>query len=245
MAKPTFSIIIPTLNEEHFIGLILKALTQQTYKNFEVIIVDNGSTDKTIAVVKTLSNKLSFPLKIVHCKKRGISYARNYGYDHASGKYLVFFDADGIPDNKWLESASDCLKSKPHIKALSGLYYYKHPTRWYKTLYYSIDIAIVYFSIFFSKIFLKTKVLPGNNLVTDKTFFKDIGMFRHVVCEDVELFTEICKQKKYRDQLDYCWKLKIAYSPRRFEKKGFWRTIIAWVFDFKKKKSPSEYDIYR
>jgi len=145
MNKPIFSVIIPTLNEKQFIAQILHSLELQTYKDFEVLVVDNGSTDNTVTLTKSLAENLPYSLKVVHCKQRGISYARNFGYKYANGKYLVFFDADGIPCTTWLESALHCFKSRPGINALSGLYYYKHRTKWYKTFYYSIDIVIVYF----------------------------------------------------------------------------------------------------
>lgn len=245
MPNPTFTVIIPVLNEEQYIGKILKSLDEQTEKDFEVVIVENGSSDSTEDVIRNTETEVSYPIRLVRCPQRGISYARNFGAKYAEGTYLVFFDADGIPVKIWLKTAQNEFKNRPGVNALSGLYYYKHPTKWYKTAYYNLDTLIVYFSIVISQIIYGTKVLPGNNLVIEKTFFKEIGMFPHVVCEDVELFHRVCKDKSIRKQLGYCMKLKIAYSPRRFEKNGFWTTIVKWAWDYLKKKDSKEYEIYR
>lgn len=245
MIKPTFSVIIPVLNEEQFIGKILTTLDKQTFRNFEVIIVENGSKDKTLEVIKKTRNKVKFPINLVKCKQRGISYARNYGEKYARGKYLVFFDADGKPSKHWLEIAKAEFRKRKDKKALSGLYYYKHPTKWYKTWYYNLDILIVYCSIFLSQLLFKTKVLPGNNLVIEKDLFNEIGQFPHVVCEDVDLFNRVCKNKEYRKKLGFNMKLRTVYSPRRFEKNGFWTTIVQWAIDYLKKKDSKKYDIYR
>lgn len=90
---PFFSVIIPSLNEERYINKILKSLENQTFREFEVILVDGKSDDKTVAIFKKYEEK--FPSgKILISDKRNVSYQRNRGAKYANGKYVVFLDAD-------------------------------------------------------------------------------------------------------------------------------------------------------
>lgn len=90
--KPFFSIIIPTLNEEKYLPLLLDDLSKQSYREFEVIHIDAQSEDKTLAVAKKFSQK--FNLKQFTLKERNVSLQRNYGAKKANGQWLIFMDAD-------------------------------------------------------------------------------------------------------------------------------------------------------
>ena len=88
-AKPFFSIIIPCLNEEHFVPFLLEDLQQQSYQDFEVIVVDGQSDDKTQQKVK------EFPgVKLIVAHKRNAAFQRNLGATQAKGEFLLFLDAD-------------------------------------------------------------------------------------------------------------------------------------------------------
>jgi glycosyltransferase involved in cell wall biosynthesis len=87
------SVIIPTFNEASVIGECLKSLSEQSYKDFEIIVVDDGSTDSTFEVVSELKIK-NLKLKILSAAHLGAGAARNLGAKHAKGEILVFVDAD-------------------------------------------------------------------------------------------------------------------------------------------------------
>ncbi|MBP6993616.1 glycosyltransferase [Candidatus Woesebacteria bacterium] len=87
-----FSIIIPTLNEEKFVGGILDDLAKQDFRDFEVVHVDGKSEDRTCDVVHSYSTKLH--ITPISCPKRNVSHQKNLGAEKAEGKYLVFVDAD-------------------------------------------------------------------------------------------------------------------------------------------------------
>src|SRR5260221_8684035 len=94
------SVIIPTYNEEKVIGECLSSLQKQTEKNFEVVIVDDGSTDSTISELSNRSKNLR--IKILEQKHQGPAMARNLGVKNAQGEILVFLDADMTFDSNFL-----------------------------------------------------------------------------------------------------------------------------------------------
>lgn len=103
----TFSIVIPAHNEEAFIAKVLHSIKQQTYQNYEIIIVTNGCTDKTEEIVKKRVND-----KILHLNLNtaNVSRARNYGAGKAQGKYLLFLDADTLLEPNTLKVMKESFK---------------------------------------------------------------------------------------------------------------------------------------
>jgi glycosyltransferase involved in cell wall biosynthesis len=93
MTKPFLSIIIPTLNEAKYLPLLLGDLSLQSFRNFEVIVVDGSSTDNTISLAQAAAPKLP-QLTVVNSPKRNVCYQRNLGAQHAQSHWLVFMDAD-------------------------------------------------------------------------------------------------------------------------------------------------------
>ena len=90
--KPTFSIVIPALNEEKYLPSLLKDLSNQSAKDFEVIVVDGSSEDKTVLKAKKFSEKLNLRVKVV--KKRNVAHQRNVGGKMAKADWIIFMDAD-------------------------------------------------------------------------------------------------------------------------------------------------------
>lgn len=97
-----FSLIVPTLNEERYIGALLDSLAAQTRRDFEVIVVDAGSSDRTLDVVASFRDRLE-RLRWVVEPRRGLSLARNVGAGLAMGDPLVFMEADCVVPGDFLE----------------------------------------------------------------------------------------------------------------------------------------------
>lgn len=93
-----FSIIIPTYNRASFIEKTIRSVLGQTYRNFEIIIVDDGSTDNTGEIIKNIGNEKIRYFKIENSER---GFARNFGVKHALGNYVTFLDSDDIllPDH--------------------------------------------------------------------------------------------------------------------------------------------------
>lgn len=100
---PELSIIIPTLNEEKYLPKLLASLVTQTYNNFEVIVVDGDSKDKTAEIAESFKKILD--IRTIIEKKKSIGLARNLGGEAANGAYILFLDADVILDDDFLERA--------------------------------------------------------------------------------------------------------------------------------------------
>ncbi|HKZ34573.1 MAG TPA: glycosyltransferase family 2 protein [Patescibacteria group bacterium] len=99
------SIIIPTRNRAALLTTCLYALFSQTEKPEEIIVVDNGSTDYTAQAVRMLQEISPVPLRYFYEGRRGPSYARNLGIDHARFPILGFLDDDTIPVSTWVHTA--------------------------------------------------------------------------------------------------------------------------------------------
>lgn len=91
--NPLISIIVPTYNVEKYIRTCIESILAQTYRNIEVIIVNDGSTDQSLAVISDLICS-HHNVKVINQKNQGLSVARNTGIDVATGKYITFVDAD-------------------------------------------------------------------------------------------------------------------------------------------------------
>lgn len=91
--KPFFSIIIPTLNEEKYLPLLLEDLSRQSYNNFELFIVDGNSQDDTVKRAQEMSNLFKH-FNMINCPRRHVCTQRNLGAQKAKSDYLIFMDAD-------------------------------------------------------------------------------------------------------------------------------------------------------
>lgn len=91
--KPLISIIVPVYNVEKYIRRCVDSLINQTYKNLEIILIDDGSPDNSGAICDEYA-KLDNRVKVIHKENGGVSSARNAGLDSASGEYIGFMDSD-------------------------------------------------------------------------------------------------------------------------------------------------------
>ena len=94
MKNPTVSVIIPTYNRAHLVGRAIKSVLNQTYRDFEIIVVDDGSTDNTKDIIKEFQKKDKRIKYIPYEKNKGGSAARNTGIKAAKGEYIAFLDSD-------------------------------------------------------------------------------------------------------------------------------------------------------
>ena len=104
------SVIIPAYNVAPLLERCYQSIQTQTYKDFEVILIDDGSTDQTPEICEELA-KNNANTRVVHQKNSGVSAARNKGIEIASGDYLCFIDSDDYVEPEYLQSLYHAIES--------------------------------------------------------------------------------------------------------------------------------------
>ena len=117
--KPFFSIIIPLYNKEKYITSTLDSVFNQTFDNYEIIIVNDGSTDNSIELVEKYKNP---KIKVFHQKNKGVSSARNLAMENANGNFFCFLDADDIWKENHLSIIHETIEKFPEAKMYCSRY---------------------------------------------------------------------------------------------------------------------------
>jgi len=115
--RPKYSVIIPAFNEERALARALEALARSSFQDFEAIVVSDASTDATDDLARRAGVRL-----VRHEYRRGPAAARNTGAAAASAEFLVFLDADVVPELDWLQRLDQQLTLRPDIRCFSGVY---------------------------------------------------------------------------------------------------------------------------
>ena len=174
MVRPTVSIIIPLYNKAGYIAETVCSVIGQSEENWELLVVDNGSTDGSPEIVRQLGEPR---VRLLFCPRRGASAARNDGYAQAAGEWLVFLDADDLLNATYLStqlarSQDTDLVLCPYIEFIDG----KPDERRVKWLWQGepcqraiVDSAVVYapgptHSFLIRRAFLRPEVLWPEHL---------------------------------------------------------------------------------
>ncbi len=112
------SVIIPAYNAASFIGETIRSVVQQTYHSWEIIIINDGSTDNTVEIIETFK---SDRIRFITQKNAGVAVARNKGLFFANGEFVVFFDADDIMTPDFLSERVNLLNDNHNIGYVGGL----------------------------------------------------------------------------------------------------------------------------
>jgi glycosyltransferase involved in cell wall biosynthesis len=113
----TISVIIPAYNQGHYLGEAIQSVIDQTYPDFELVVVDDGSTDKTAQVACSFSDPR---IRYIHQENRGLSAARNTGILRSSGEYLTFLDSDDLFVADKLETLLNAMQRDPELGFVAG-----------------------------------------------------------------------------------------------------------------------------
>ena len=109
--KPLVSIVAPMYNVEKYIGSFIQSILAQTYSNWELLLVDDGSTDETLSQVLQFNDKRIKIKKRGEDRKKGANACRNIGIEAATGEYLIIFDSDDLVDKRCLEQRVDYMEN--------------------------------------------------------------------------------------------------------------------------------------
>ena len=146
------SVIIPVYNVEEYIEKCLRSVLAQTFLEFEIIVVDDGSTDRTPEVCDEIAKQDS-RLTVIHKKNEGVSIARNLGIRRAKGDFFLFFDGDDFVEPECMEELYRIAVEKKADTILYG--YYRYEAEQVK------EVCLPRFSkVFYKNDQIITKVLP-------------------------------------------------------------------------------------
>ena len=119
MNNPLISIIVPVYNVEKHISECIESLLNQTYQNLEIVLVDDGSTDESGKICDKFAQKDN-RIKVYHKPNGGVSSARNYGLEKATGKYISFCDSDDQMTSQMIEKLFNALQEHNVKMAMCG-----------------------------------------------------------------------------------------------------------------------------
>lgn len=203
------SVVIITLNEEKRIGRLLEDLSNQTYRDFEVVVVDSNSEDKTCEVARGFGK--AFQNLIVHrMDGRGTSLGRNTGAELATHERLLFLDADVRLAPDFLAKAMHQFKKKP--LEVAGVYMNGDEL----ALGYRLGYGLFNAGLLATSLFFPTAV--GACIFSTKHAHQRIGGFdeKIVLCEDCDYVRRASQTFKFR-----MLPLTFSFDPRRLEQEGF------------------------
>lgn len=138
--KPKISIIIPAYNVEKYIGECLLSIIKQTFKELEIIIINDGSTDRTEEIIKLFMKDKR--IKLISQENQGLSNARNKGISIAKGEYIGFIDSDDWIDKNYYEELLKTISKYKADYAIASVLKHKKFYKKYNVLHKKENIAI-------------------------------------------------------------------------------------------------------
>lgn len=121
------SVIIPVYNVENYLTECVDSILNQTYKNYEVLLIDDGSTDNSSKICDTYAEG-NDKIKVIHTENRGLSAARNLGTERAQGNYIFYLDSDDYVENNVLERMTRIV-NQYNVDIVCGNFMYTYPDR--------------------------------------------------------------------------------------------------------------------
>ncbi len=118
-----FSVVIPAYNYGHCIERAVQSVLSQSYSDFEVLVINDGSTDNTDEVMRALENQHSGVLRYIPQVNQGLSAVRNRGIEEARFPWLIFLDADDEMCSEALSALEKCAQESPQARLLIGGHY--------------------------------------------------------------------------------------------------------------------------
>lgn len=201
------SIIIPSYNHAHYIHEAINSALAQTYKNIEIVVIDDGSTDNTKEVVTSYTN--TGKVRYIYQENRGLAAARNSGLRVAKGRYIKFLDSDDflypeqikmqvdqIKTNDSIFSISDCIYLRPNGTTALHKYYPPDPERQLN-------------------VFIEANQAPVHSFLTPKSLIEKAGGFDETLkaCEDWDLWIRILQGGAITKHLPYagcCYRISMT-----------------------------------
>ena len=175
---PKFSVIVPLYNKERYVKKAIESVLAQTYCDFECIVVDDGSTDNSLAIVKEFveyidARWIDDRLTIISQPNSGVAAARNNGVKASCGEYVCFLDADDWWKPTWLEEMDRLIKEYPDAGLYATNYVYYKPGK----THVALNLERGYMN--YPEAYLHSKQMPVTSITTcmPHRVFDEMGGF--------------------------------------------------------------------
>ena len=186
---PRFSVIVPVYNRIDEVDDLLKSLSEQSCKDFEAVIVEDGSSQPCKDVISKYADKVD--VKYYYKENEGRSIARNYGLDRATGDYFIFFDSDCVIPPDYFKTLSAALDRNP-IDCFGGPdAAHESFSTTQKAINYSMTSFLTTGGIRGGKVQLEKFVPRTFNMGYSRKVWEKVGGFREMFSEDIDMSTRI------------------------------------------------------
>lgn len=186
---PEYSVIIPVYNRIDEVDDLLQSLSCQTDKDFETVIVEDGSTDPCDATVEKYKKQVD--VKYFYKENEGRSIARNYGMERASGRYFIFFDSDCVIPPFYFERLRKALAEKPYDCFGGPDAAHESFSDTQKAINYSMTSFLTTGGIRGGKVQLEKFTPRTFNMGFSRHVYEKVGGFREMFSEDIDMSTRI------------------------------------------------------
>ena len=201
MNEDVVSVIVPIYNAMPYFKECLASICNQTYKNIEIVLVDDGSTDESGRYCDKIAS-LDKRVRVFHKANRELVLARQFGIEKATGKYFVFVDSDDMVDLDLVDKLSAEIKERQSDIILFGLVEESGSTRVYKNNYFAEG--------YYDKKRIENEVLP--EMITGNNFFS-FHILPNFVCKCVKkkwynaCFKKVSANVKYGEDADLTYQI--------------------------------------
>ena len=192
MSNDLVSVIIPAYNAEATILETVTSVLAQAYSNFELIIINDGSSDRTVDL---LQNIVDSRIKIFSYENAGLSTARNRGVKRSQGEFISFLDADDCWTPNKLELQIEALQNNPQVALAYSWVYFKYET---EADSYA-DTSVTYSGNVYAELLLKNFLHNGSNALIRKKIIDEVGLFdtQLKAVEDWDLYLRIAAKHEF------------------------------------------------
>ncbi len=205
--NPKVSIIIPNYNYGKFIAQALESVLRQSFRDYEVIVIDDGSTDNSCEIIEQYSERFGTKLKCIVQSNQGVAVARNNGILKARGDYIAFLDADDIWLDYALQSLVDAIEGSNCGLVYGNVEYFDVAMEKRMGIRFTSNSELVPYrgKDCFAKLFVHGNFIPMDAAIMRSSVFKKSGLFdkRFRCGEDLDMWMRIALQYEigYLDQI--------------------------------------------
>lgn len=224
---PKISVIAPNLNEEKYLGSFLSSLTHQTFKDFEVIIIDGFSQDRSLDIIKQYSNMLK--IKVVLDSTRNFGYLRRLGASYAEGDIMFHCNSDNYFPPNLLEEIDKFYREHLNVVSTTGRTFPIGTSVFAHLAYQLFDFVRFAFTTFPMPI---KKYRPGGSFTTVRsTFYYKIGGHADATVNEDGLFGgKVEEHIHHRKQVVFNLDQYVGHHVKKFESMGGPKAILFYFY---------------